>query len=339
MQNNYIKEREKGKHLSLSERGEIEGYVKLGLTIKEIATRIGVCKKTIQRELKRGAIELLNSDYTTRKEYAADVAHNRYIANQRAKQGYLKIGNNIKLADEIERLIIEEKYSPYASMEKLRLKYDVNFCLKTLYNYIEKRIFYRLNKSHLPYKKKYSNRYIGGKRIRKIGGMSIEKRSELINKREELGHWEMDTVIGKRGTKACLLVLTERVSRKEIIIKLEEKKSKSVVDAIRGLKKRFKKSFNERFRSITSDNGSEFMDAKSIEKLGIKYFYAHSYSSYERGSNESNNKLIRRYIKKSTDIGRVSRSEIKKIEQYMNSYPRKIFNGRSANDVYHELFA
>lgn len=339
MQNNYIKERKKGKHLTLSERGEIEGYVKLGLSIKEIALRIGVCTKTIQRELKRGLIELRNSDYTTRVEYAADVAQRRYKANQRAKQGYLKIGHNISLSNEIERLIVEEKYSPYAAMEKARLKYEVNFCLKTLYNYIEKGIFYRLKKTHLPYKKKYKRRYMVGKGISKNGGMSIEKRLEVINQREELGHWEMDTVVGKQGTKACLLVLTERMSRKEIIIKLEEKKSKEVVKAIRGLKKRYAKSFHKRFKSITSDNGAEFKDAKSIEELGIKYFYAHSYSSYERGSNENNNKLIRRHIRKSTDIGLVSKSEIKKIEKYMNSYPRKIFNGRSANDVYQELFA
>ena len=71
---NYIKERTKGKHLTQVERGQMEAFVKLGLTNKEIASRIGVCTKTIQRELKRGSIELRNSDYTTRIEYAADVA-------------------------------------------------------------------------------------------------------------------------------------------------------------------------------------------------------------------------------------------------------------------------
>lgn len=79
------------------------------------------------------------------------------------------------------------------------MKYEVNFCLKTLYNYIEKGIFYKLNRRHLPYKKKYSRDYVRDKRIRKTGGLSIEKRSEAINNREELGHWEMDTVVGKRG--------------------------------------------------------------------------------------------------------------------------------------------
>ncbi|SDB38409.1 hypothetical protein SAMN02983009_01838, partial [Fusobacterium necrophorum] len=85
---------------------------------------------------------------------------------------------------------------------------------------------------------------------------------------------------------------------------------------------------------ITSDNGSEFMNAEAIEELGIEYFYAHSYSSGERGSNENNNKLIRRYIKKGVDIGSISEEEIIRIEEWMNSYPRKLFNGKSSLEVY-----
>ena len=98
MQSNYIKERQKGKHLTLSERGQIEAYIKLGLTHKKIAESIGVCTKTIQRELKQGSIELRNSDYTTRKEYAGDVAHRRYKEKQRSKEGSLKIGKDILIA-------------------------------------------------------------------------------------------------------------------------------------------------------------------------------------------------------------------------------------------------
>ena len=149
----------------------------------------------------------------------------------------------------------------------------------------------------------------------------------------------MDTVVGKSGTKACLLVLTERLSRKEIIIKLPAKKTECVVKAVKGLKNRYEKSFNKMFKSITSDNGSEFMDAKSIEEMGVKYFYAHSYSSFERGSNESNNKLIRRYIKKGSDIGCVSNKAIKQIEKFINTYPRKIFDGMSADEIYRNSFA
>ena len=87
-------------------------------------------------------------------------------------------------------------------------------------------------------------------------------------------------------------------------------------------------------KTITSDNGSEFMDAESIERKGIKYFYAHSYCSEERGNNENNNKLIRRHIPKGVDIGDISEEAIKEIEDWMNNYPRKLFNGKSSNEIY-----
>lgn len=336
---NYIKKREKGKHLTLSERGKIEAFLKAGYTKRQIAEEIGVSERTIYREVNRGKISLLNSDLTIREEYASDYAQSKYRENQRKKEGSLKIGNNIKLANKIEHLIIKERYSPYGAINKIKETEEVNFCLKTLYNYIHKGIFYKLKETHLPYKKIYKGKYIYDKKIRKTGGISIEKRADIINSREEIGHWEMDTVVGKKGTKSCLLVLTERVSRKEIIIKLASKSSACVIEALRGLQKRYPKTFKDRFKSITSDNGVEFMDSKSVEEMGIKYFYAHSYCSYERGSNENNNKLIRRFIKKGEDIGKYSKSFIKKIERFMNEYPRKIFNGKSANYVYEKNYA
>ena len=78
------------------------------------------------------------------------------------------------------------------------------------------------------------------------------------------------------------------------------------------------------------------MDFKSIEEIGVLYFYAPAYCSGERGSNENNNKLIRRFLPKGTDISKISKRQIQKIEDRINSYPRKIFDGKSSNDVYSE---
>ncbi len=339
MQDNYTQKRRKGKHLTLCERGKIEAYLKAKYTRNQIAEELGVSERTIYREIKRGKVKLLNSDLTTKIEYCSDYAHIKYKENQSKKEGSLKIGNNNILAKTIEDLIINKRYSPYGAIEKSKEILKINFCLKTLYNYIHKGIFLKLKAKHLPYKKKYKRCYIKDKRIRKNGGLSIEERNDIINNRLELGHWEMDTVVGKKGSKACLLVLTERVSRKEIIIRLIDKTTKSVVKAVESLKKKYPKTFKKRFKSITSDNGAEFMDSKSIEEMGIKYFYAHSYCSYERGSNENNNKFIRRFIKKNDDISRFSKSFIKKIEKFINEYPRKMFNGKSANYKYEKNFA
>ena len=269
----------------------------------------------------------------------AEFAHQKYRNKQKAKEGTLKIGSMQELANYIENLIIIEKYSPFVALEVLKKKYEIPFGWRTLYNYIYKKIFLKLRKKHLPYNKKYERHEELEKRIKKNGGRSIEERYKRIETRKELGHWEMDTVVGKKASKACLFVLTERVSRKEIILKLPEKKLSCVVDGLKQIRERFKKSFCKRFKSITSDNGSEFMDSKSIEEMGIAYFYAHSYCSYERGSNENNNRFIRRFIRKGTDIGKCGKAYVKKIEKYINAYPRKQFCGKSADEVHKELFA
>ena len=144
-----------------------------------------------------------------------------------------------------------------------------------MYNYINSKLFLNINKLHLPYNKKDKLTKPKEKSIRKKGGRSIEERGEEINRQEEIGHWEMDTVVGKRETKSCLLVLTKRKSRLQIIRKL---KNKTMIEVVKTVKEIIK-SYPEAIKTITSDNGSEFMDAESIEQKGIKYFYAHSYCS------------------------------------------------------------
>ena len=335
MQVKYIKERRKGKHLTEVERAKIETLLKEKRTKAYIAKEIGVSERTIYREIKRGIVTLIDSELREKTVYAYDVAQNRYEENQRKKDGYLKIGSNHELVNFIEVKIVDEKVSPYVALKFAKDKgIEVNICLKTLYNYINGNLFLRLSRSNLIYKKKLKPSKKIGKRIIKNGGESIERRGEEINERRELGHYEMDTVVSGKGKKSCLLVLTERVSRKEIIRKIKDKSSKSVIEAIEGLRREYKSKFNKMFKSITSDNGTEFSNARAIEEMGIRYFYAHSYCSYERGSNENNNKLIRRFIEKGVDIGKFSKKRIQEIEDFMNNYPRKMFDGLSSNEVY-----
>ena len=140
----------------------------------------------------------------------------------------------------------------------------------------------------------------------------------------------MDTVLGKKGTLACLLVLTERKTRLQLIRKLENRTALHTEGRIKGLIEEYPDSI----KTLTSDNGSEFMKVDEIEGLGVGYFYAHSFSSWERGSNENNNKLIRRFIPKGTDITDIKEEELKSIEEWMNNYPRKLFNGKSSKEIY-----
>ena len=335
MQVKYIKERRKGKHLTEVERAKIETLLKEKGIKAYIAKEIGVSERTIYREIKRGIVRLMDSELREKRVYAYDVAQNRYEKNQRKKDGYLKIGSNHKLVNFIEAKIVDERVSPYVALKFAKDKgIEVNICLKTLYNYINGNLFLRLSRSNLIYKKKLKPSKKIGKRIIKYCGESIERRGKEINERREPGHYEMDTVVSGKGKKSCLLVLTERVSRKEIIRKIKDKSSKSVIEAIEGLRREYKSKFNKMFKSITSDNGTEFSNARVIEEMGIRYFYVHSYCSYERGSNENNNKLIRRFIEKGVDIGKFSKKRIQEIENFMNKYPRKMFDGLSSNEVY-----
>ncbi len=152
----------------------------------------------------------------------------------------------------------------------------------------------------------------------------------------------MDTVVGKRkGSKRALLVLTERKTRKELIVKLSSATSTAVVTAIDSIERRFGESiFKKIFRSITVDNGSEFADYQGIEKSKrskkqrTKVYYCHPYSSFERGSNENQNRLIRRFIPKGTDIGLICRTKIQRIEDWINSYPRALFSGKCSDDLF-----
>ena len=341
--NNTTKER-KGKHLNYEERIKIETLSKIGMKSERIAKEIGCSGRTIRRELAKGRIQLLNSDLTTRSEYSADIGQQKHNYAGTAKGPMLKIGKNYELVNEIERLIIKEKMSPYAAAEYIKSSGTSGAVIsyKTIYNYIDNGLFPNLTNKHLPVKKKAKKRAYDNVRTatNNAKGTSISKRDEAIENREEYGHWEMDTVVGKKGSRTVLLVLTERKTRQEIIRKM---KSKSQYCVVRELDKIERKIGAEKFRktikTITCDNGCENLDYEGIERSVFAkqkrtaVYYAHPYSAWERGSNENANKLIRRFIPKGADIAEFSHERIKMIEHWINNYPRKIFNGKSSNDM------
>lgn len=173
----------------------------------------------------------------------------------------------------------------------------------------------------------------------------IEKRDPEIDTREEVGHWEMDCVEGKKKTKETLLVLSERKARKEIMIKMKDQTAGSVVAALDRLERRYGTLFYKIFQTITVDNGSEFADVEGLERSCRRkgkrttVFYCHPYSSYERGTNENINRMIRRWFPKGTDFGQVPKKAIQAVEDWLNAYPREILGFRSADEVFAEGLA
>lgn len=347
--NNTIENR-KGKHLNYEERIKIEVLRKAGVIPKEIGELLGGrSERTIYRELKLGEVELLNSDLTTRKEYSADVAQQKHDYAGTGKGPQLKIANDYELVGFIEEKIINEKMSPYATAEEIKRNeemFSTTVSYKTIYNYIDDGLFPNLSNKHLPVKKEKKKRNYDHVRTATNNkkGTSISERPKSIETREEYGHWEMDTVVGAKGSKTVLLVFTERKTLQEIIRRIPSKSEYYVVKEIDKIERKLgSKKFREQFKTITCDNGCENLDFEGIERSCLtnmprtKVYYAHPYSAWERGSNENANKFIRRFIPKGADISRFSIKKIKLIEHWINNYPRRIFNGQSSSMIIKQI--
>lgn len=338
--------RRRFKHLSWDDRINIESGLKHGDSIQKIADDIGVHRNTIYNEIKRGQYEHLNSDLTTETRYSPEIAEAAYRANLAAKGPDLKIGTDRRLAEYIESRIVNDGYSPAAVLGEIKtqgIEFDTTICEATLYSYIKKGVFLNLEQCHLPRKGKKKRPYtrVKKKAARPSAGTSIEKRPPEIDDRAELGDWEMDCVVGKKRTKEVLLVLSERKSRKEIIIKMKDKTADSVVRALDRLERRYGAMFSKVFRTITVDNGTEFSDVEGLERSCLrkgqsrtKVYYCHPYSSYERGTNENINGMIRRWFPKGTDFGKVTAKAIKAVEDWINTYPRGILGFFTADDIF-----
>ncbi|TCL59982.1 IS30 family transposase [Kineothrix alysoides] len=330
----YIKEHE---------RYIIETMLKDGKNPKEIAQRIGKHYTTVYREIKRGTVLMRDGQTWLEKSvYCADVSQRIQEERGHNKGIDLKVGNDYAFMHEVERLIKEEKYSPYAALVTVRKSgnFKTDICTATLYSYIHSRLFWSISAKDLPYQKTKRTE----KKIRHCyhmtGAKKIEERPKEVNEREIYGHWEMDTVYsGKGKSKACLLVLTERMLRKEIVKPIRDRTAKSVVKALDRIEREYgTRRFRSTFKTITCDNGVEFSAHNEIERslYGVKprtsVYFCHPFCSSERGSNENANKLIRRHIPKGADIADYSVDKIQYIEDWINNYPRKMFGGLSVNE-------
>ena len=337
-----------GKHLSQNDRIKMETMLNSGHKVTEIAEYLHVHRSTIYREKKRGEYTHRNSDYTEEIRYSSDLGQKTHDWNAQGKGRSLKIGNDLPLAEYIEEKIVNDKYSPEAALAAVAesgIEFETTISVRTLYRYIDNGIFLKLTNKDLPVKgkKKKHNKKVKVQK-RAAAGESIENRPDEVKDREIFGHWEMDTVKGKQGvTKSCMLVLTERKTRDEIIVKLPDQKAASVVEAIDKLERKWGDMFTKVFRSITVDNGVEFSDYEGLERSilheGEKrtfLFYCHPYSSWERGTNENNNRLIRRHIPKGEDFDEKQDRDIEYIENWINNYPRGILGFKTSAQLFEE---
>lgn len=353
------KKRKPGQHLRYRDRQLLEWIYnrnrkkakKDRMSQRQLAKKLGISPSTMSRELKRGMVKQLDSELFYYRTYSADVAQQDYDYKAGNKGPKMKIGRDYELAKHIEnRLLgIDEEgnrtrgYSPDAVIMELENKgwpFKTKICTKTLYSYIEKDVFFGVTLKHLPRKGKQgkTNRK---RRIRRShtvpDGRQIEERPLEAAERLEPGHWEMDCIESVKSDKACILSLVDRCSRQVYLFKLSRQTQKAVDRALNGLERQLgAKVFAERFKSITVDNGAEFWDWQTLEssvqrkQARTKIYYAHPYSSWERGSNENLNGFVRYSIPKGSRISDYTKKDIKKLENWINNYPRRILEGQSA---------
>ncbi|MFX0559556.1 IS30 family transposase [Tepidibacillus infernus] len=218
------------------ERGQIQVLQKEGKTLQEIADLLGRHKSTISRELKRGTVIQRRSDLSEYKTYFPETGQARYEANRfhcGAKYKLVQASDFIRFA--VEK-IQKEHWSPDAvcGFAKANQLFGVVVCTKTLYNYIDLGVL-PVKNIDLPLKVTRNTKKKRNRVNKKILGKSIEQRPSHINERTEFGHWEIDTVLGSRQKGAVLLTLTERMTRKEVIMKIDQKTTTAIHHAIQGV--------------------------------------------------------------------------------------------------------
>ena len=332
------------RRVTASDRDKIEALYNAKVPVAKIAEELGFSKVTIYAELKRGAYMHRNTDWTETKKYSAYKAQRNADYNATSKGAQLKIANDHAFAEFVENMILKG-YSPAAVLGFIKenhLHFETSVCRVTLYSYIDKGVFRRISNKNLLRKSK-KRKYKQIKRAKKLPRIdhSIEKRPKEILDRITFGHWELDSVIGKQTRGNTILSLTERKTRMQLVLMSKDKSSLSTVNVLNQLEKRIGvRNFKKIFQSITCDNGCEFANTQGMEISPISgrqrttVYYCHPYCSSERGSNENQNGFIRRFIPKGTAINEYTLNDLKRIQDFINYYPRGIFDYKSSADLF-----
>ena len=350
-QTNSTTDTRKGKHLSYAERCHIAILKKEKYSNRQVAKVLERAPQTIHNEIHRGTITQLKRqkqngivyDYY-QSVYDAD-AGQAFYEKQRLNCGRRpKWADTDAFIDWADDKMLTDRWSPdtvigFATYHNL-FDSAILPCTTTLYQWIERGVMKTTNMDLLEKLSRKPKRFPFVHRANKrILGKSIDERPEEINNRQTFGHWEIDTVVGNKSkSDAVLLTLAERQTRFEVILKLSGKDAQSVNQAISSLRERAGDQFDRLFKTITSDNGSEFSGLHDALKDVIDVYFSHPYASWERGTSENQHKFIRRFIPKGIPISTVSESQILRIQRWMNDYPRKILGYQTPHEAFAKAF-
>lgn len=306
--------------IKIEERLQIETLLKAGVKQSGIALQLGRSRSTICKEIKRNSVD---------GNYCHAIAQKQTAERRYNGKGNILTDDNWTTV----RTLLQQKWSPEQISGWLKENPEMGFYVSDqwIYEYIYSdrarggELYKNLRRAGKPYKNGGKKQYRGKIKDR----IDITVRPDIINKRQRLGDWEVDSVIGKMN-QSSIVTIVERVSRYTAILKVKSKEAEQVSEAV------IARMSNETLPvySITGDNGTEFAEHKKIsEELGIDFYFTHPYSSWEKGTNENTNGLIRQYFPKGTDFSKITESMLAEVEAALNARPRKCLNYKTPNQV------
>lgn len=321
----------KHRRLSLKERVVIQTLLKEKKSKSYIANKLGRSRSTIGREVNKWV-------QTKKDNYDAELAHWCAKEDYLNKRNLDKISTYSLLKFFVYRGLLSN-WTPEQISGRLKELYPNDPIMSISHEAIYRHIYTRPQASlkkkliKLLVRKKtrrrpHKKRRGGGSKI--INQVSIDNRPEHIELRNEVGHWEGDLVIGKNH-KSAIGTIVERKTRFTLIIKLESKKADEIANQFSKILNKLNPIYK---KSMTYDNGIEMAKHQKItEKTGMKIYFAHPYSSWERGTNENTNGLIRRYLPKGTNFNEIDIKQLMNIQEKLNNRPRKIIGYKTPKEM------
>lgn len=312
-----------GKHLTFEQRCQLAALHRAGLTQAAIAAQIGSSQSAVSRELGRNQ---------SGAGYDSQAAHKKAEARRSSASGMPR-----KMAPELIGLVktklCREEWSPQQISSWLAMSCGVRLSHESIYRHIwaDKRaggtLFVHLRRTGRAYNKR------GGKLTGRgiiPGRIDIDQRPAIVDQRIRIGDWEADTITGA-GRKGAILSLVERTSRYTLLHKLEAAQAEPTTRAIIARLR----PHRARVHTITADNGKEFaFHARVATRLGAGFYFAKPYHAWERGLNENTNGLVRQYFPKGTSLARVTPAAVARVQNKLNSRPRKVLGYKTPNEVF-----
>jgi len=305
--------------LTHEQRYQIQALMKADHNQTEIAEIIGVDKSTISRELKRN---------TGKRGYRPKQAHEACL-ERRALKAKPRISTSTW---QLVKRLLREDWSPEQISDRLKSEVNIFVSTEWIYQFIYKDKHHGGSlHQHLRCKKKRKKRYgVYSRRGQIPHQVSIDERPAVVENRSRFGDWELDTVIGKNH-KQALVTIVERKSRITLTKKVVRKTADNVTHAIIELLTPFKHWVH----TLTADNGREFAGHIEVaKKLNTAFYFAHPFSSWERGLNENTNGLIRQYFPKKHDFTTITKKQIENVMDKLNNRPRKCLGFKTPNEVF-----